>query len=146
MATFSKNFLDNHLKSFAPKDDVEALIDESVKRLNKRTVGVNSLLVVSTGEEQQILAHCDSLNRNTREAIVEVAQTVSYGLVADWSRDEVTLYGKVKFKYAWHWGSTWNSREIYHLSCVSTYIDFIKTISKSLVEDFPALSIGGKGK
>lgn len=146
MATYSANFKTNHLKIFAPKDDREALIDEAVKRLNNRIVGVNSMLVVSSVEEQQILAHCDSLNVNTRGNIVEVANIVSYGLVADWRRDLVTVYGGVKFKYAWRWGTVWNSREIYHLDYVSIYNELIREVSKSYVEDFPALSLGGKSK
>lgn len=139
MAKFAKAFLTNHIRVFAPSDNKEKLIDEAVKRLNDRNTRVNSTLVVSSVEEQQILAHCDSLGTYTRETVVEIVNTVSYGIFADRRNDQVTVYKDVKFQYIWGWSSEWNVRQIFHLERVSTYTTIDKTIKKSYVEDFPAL-------
>lgn len=143
MATFSTNFSQNHLFVFddrATGSQIEKLIDEAARRLNNRTVRINSLLIVSTVQAQQILAHCDSLNTNTRGRDVDYnATTVQFGLVADDRQDKVNVYEQVTFRYGWRWGGGWNQREINHLSCVTTYVTFRKSISKSFVEAFPAL-------
>ncbi|BBL60397.1 hypothetical protein [Methylomonas koyamae] len=139
MAKFTNGFQTNHIRVFAPSDNKEKLIDEAVKRLNDRSVRANSTLVVSSSEAQQILAHCDSLAISTRETVVEIANTVSYGIVADRRNDQVTVYKDVKFKYIWGWASQRNVRQIFHLEQVSIYTTIEKTIKKSYVEDFPAL-------